>query len=206
MIEQNNNNQPVFNKEDAKKALKTLTTFGLQQGTKFANVAGEKMTDWSKKLGAKMDAVKKAQKQDGDRFGDKPSFDDLSEFVNHAANEEELGLALATTTYDMPNGFTPDVILDSENEDALLGLETDALRLGDLNFRLVHLSAGVKSVDLLELVPEDGTADPADNGVIILTGMMSYVLQSMFFKVPPMKQLSEDEFKMYAKTPVNFGW
>ena len=65
MSEQNNNKQ-VFNKDDAKKALKTLTTFGLQQGTKFANLAGEKMTKWSKQLGQKMDAVKDARSNNVD--------------------------------------------------------------------------------------------------------------------------------------------
>ena len=52
------NQNKSFTKDDAKRALKTLTSFGIQQGSKFANQAGSKMTEWSKKIGSKLDEAR----------------------------------------------------------------------------------------------------------------------------------------------------
>lgn len=209
MTEQNNNKQ-VFNKDDAKKALKTLTTFGLQQGTKFANLAGERMTKWSKQLSQKMDAVKDAKSNDvddeDDGFGGKMTVESLTDFVNHAANEEELGMAMASTVSDMPAGFTPDAVLDSANAKIVFGAASEPLKLGDLKFRLVRLTSDVETMDLLELLPDDEHADPEDNGVLVLTGLMSFVLQNAFASAPTFMPLDDDQTDQYLATPINFAW
>lgn len=209
MSEQNNNKQ-VFNKDDAKKALKTLTTFGLQQGTKFANLAGEKMTKWSKQLGQKMDAVKDVRSNnvddEDDGFGGKMTVKSLTEFINHAASDEELGLAMAATVSDMPDGFTPDSVLDSANAKIVFGAGSEPLELGDLKFRLVRLTSDVETMDLLELLPDDEHADPEDNGVLVLTGLMSFVLQNAFASAPIFTPLNDDQTDQYLATPINFVW
>lgn len=209
MSEQNNNKQ-VFNKDDAKKALKTLTTFGLQQGTKFANLAGEKMTKWSKQLGQKMDAVKDARSNnvddEDDGFGGKMTVKSLTEFINHASSDEELGLAMAATVSDMPDGFTPDSVLDSVNAKIVFGAGSESLELGDLKFRLVRLTSDIETMDLLELLPDDEHADPEDNGVLVLTGLMSFVLQSAFASAPTFTPLDDDQTDQYLATPINFVW
>lgn len=209
MSEQNNNKQ-VFNKDDAKKALKTLTTFGLQQGTKFANLAGEKMTKWSKQLGQKMDAVKDARSNNVDDedygFGGKMTVKSLTEFINRAASDEELGLAMAATVSDMPDGFTPDSVLDSANAKIVFGAGSEPLELGDLKFRLVRLTSDVETMDLLELLPDDEHADPEDNGVLVLTGLMSFILQNAFASVPAFMPLDDDQTDQYLVTPINFVW
>lgn len=209
MSEQNNNKQ-VFNKDDAKKALKTLTTFGLQQGTKFANLAGEKMTKWSKQLGQKMDAVKDARSNnvddEDDGFGGKMTVKSLTEFINHAASDKELGLAMAATVSDMPDGFTPDSVLDSANAKIVFGAGSEPLELGDLKFRLVRLTSDVETMDLLELLPDDEHVDPEDNGVLVLTGLMSFILQNAFASVPAFMPLDDDQTDQYLATPINFVW
>lgn len=209
MSEQNNNKQ-VFNKDDAKKALKTLTTFGLQQGTKFANLAGEKMTKWSKQLGQKMDAVKDARSNnvddEDDGFGGKMTVKSLTEFINHAASDKELGLAMAATVSDMPDGFTPDSVLDSANAKIVFGAGSEPLELGDLKFRLVRLTSDVETMDLLELLPDDEHVDPEDNGVLVLTGLMSFVLQNAFASAPAFMPLNDDQTDQYLATPINFVW
>lgn len=209
MSEQNNNKQ-VFNKDDAKKALKTLTTFGLQQGTKFANLAGEKMTKWSKQLGQKMDAVKDARSNnvddEDDGFGGKMTVKSLTEFINHAASDKELGLAMAATVSDMPDGFTPDSVLDSANAKIVFGAGSESLELGDLKFRLVRLTSDVETMDLLELLLDDEHVDPEDNGVLVLTGLMSFVLQNAFASAPAFMPLNDDQTDQYLATPINFVW
>lgn len=209
MTEQNNNKQ-VFNKDDAKKALKTLTTFGLQQGTKFANLAGEKMTKWSKQLGQKMDVVKDARSNnvddEDDGFGGKMTVKSLTKFINHAASDEELGLAMAATVSDMPDGFTPDSVLDSANAKIVFGAGSEPLELGDLKFRLVRLTSDVETMDLLELLPGDEHVDPEDNGVLVLTGLMSFILQNAFASVPAFMPLDDDQTDQYLATPINFVW
>ena len=209
MTEQNNNKQ-VFNKDDAKKALKTLTTFGLQQGTKFANLAGKKMTKWSKQLSEKMDVVKDDKSNnvddEDDGFGSKLTVESLTDFVNHAANEEELGMAMASTVSDMPDGFTPDAVLDSANAKIVFGAASEPLKLGDLKFRLVRLTSDVETMDLLELLPDDEHADPEDNGVLVLTGLMSFVLQNAFASAPTFMPLDDDQTDQYLATPINFAW
>lgn len=209
MTEQNNNKQ-VFNKDDAKKALKTLTTFGLQQGTKFANLAGEKMTKWSKQLGQKMDVVKDARSNNVDDedygFGGKMTVKSLTKFINHAASDEELGLAMAATVSDMPDGFTPDSVLDSANAKIVFGAGSEPLELGDLKFRLVRLTSDVETMDLLELLPDDEHTDPEDNGVLVLTGLMSFVLQNAFASAPTFTPLNDDQTDQYLATPINFVW
>ena len=89
MTEQNDNKQ-VFNKDDAKKALKTLTTFGLQQGSKLANFAGEKMTKWSKQVGQKLDAVRDHHEDDDGPLSGDVSVKSLSDFIKRAAYNKDI--------------------------------------------------------------------------------------------------------------------
>ena len=212
MTEQNDNKQ-VFNKDDAKKALKTLTTFGLQQGSKLANLAGEKMTKWSKQVGQKLDVVRDHHEDDEDDEDDEGplsgdmSVKSLSDFIKRAAYNKDLGIAMASTASDLPDGFTPDAVLDMDDSKVVFGSETESLQLGDLKFKIVRLSADIESMDLLEVLSDtDDSADASDHGVLVLTGLMSFVLQDMFVDAPVFKPLSGEQTEQYLKMPINFVW
>lgn len=206
MTEQNDNKQ-VFNKDDAKKALKTLTTFGLQQGSKLANLAGEKMTKWSKQVGQKLDAVRDHHEADDGPLSGDMSVKSLSDFIKRAAYNKDLGIAMASTASDLPDGFTPDAVLDMDNSKVVFGSETESLELGDLKFKIVRLSADIESMDLLEVLSDtDDSANASDHGVLVLTGLMSFVLQDVFVDAPVFKPLSGKQTKQYLKMPINFVW
>lgn len=206
MIKQNDNKQ-VFNKDDAKKALKTLTTFGLQQGSKLANLAGEKMTKWSKQVGQKLDAVRDHHEDDEGPLSGDMSVKSLSDFIKRAAYNKDLGIAMASTASDLPDDFTPDAVLDMDDSKVVFGSETESLQLGDLKFKIVRLSADIESMDLLEVLSDtDDSADASDHDVLVLTGLMSFVLQDMFVDAPVFKPLSGKQTEQYLKMPINFVW
>lgn len=206
MTKQNDNKQ-VFNKDDAKKALKTLTTFGLQQGSKLANLAGEKMTKWSKQVGQKLDAVRDYHEDDDVPLSGDMSVKSLSDFIKRATYNKDLGIAMASTASDLPDGFTPDAVLDMDDSKVVFGSETESLQLGDLKFKIVRLSADIESMDLLEVLSDtDDSADASDHDVLVLTGLMSFVLQDVFVDAPVFKPLSGKQTEQYLKMPINFVW
>lgn len=201
MIENQNKS---FTKDDAKRALKTLTSFGIQQGSKFANQAGSKMTEWSKKIGSKLDEARQTVGQHD--LHDQEGPVDFDEFIKSIGSDDDLSMALffGQTLQELPDDFDLMDQLQVKTLSQLRAKESENLMVDDLKFKLIKIEGQYNTVMLLQLVSDETDSNDVDKvGLVLLSAetcdaLVDCIEGHIAFRSMPLKR--------YLKQPMHFAW
>lgn len=198
------NQNKSFTKDDAKRALKTLTSFGIQQGSKFANQAGSKMTEWSKKIGSKLDEARQTVGQHD--LHDQEGPVDFDEFIKSIGSDDDLSMALffGQTLQELPDDFDLMDQLQVKTLSQLRAKESENLVVDDLKFKLIKIEGQYNTVMLLQLVSDETDSNDLDKvGLVLLSAetcdaLVDCVEGHIAFRPMPLKG--------YLKQPMHFAW
>lgn len=198
------NQNKSFTKDDAKRALKTLTSFGIQQGSKFANQAGSKMTEWSKKIGSKLDEARQTVGQHD--LHDQEGPVDFDEFIKSIGSDDDLSMALffGQTLQELPDDFDLMDQLQVKTLSQLSAKESENLVVDDLKFKLIKIEGQYNTVMLLQLVSDETDSNDVDKiGLVLLSAetcdaLVDCIEGHIAFRSMPLKR--------YLKQPMHFAW
>ena len=198
------NQNKSFTKDDAKRALKTLTSFGIQQGSKFANQAGSKMTEWSKKIGSKLDEARQTVGQHD--LHDQEGPVDFDEFIKSIGSDDDLSMALffGQTLQELPDDFDLMDQLQVKTLSQLSAKESENLVVDDLKFKLIKIEGQYNTVMLLQLVSDETDSNDVDKiGLVLLSvetcdALVDCIEGHIAFRPMPLKR--------YLKQPMHFAW
>lgn len=198
------NQNKSFTKDDAKRALKTLTSFGIQQGSKFANQAGSKMTEWSKKIGSKLDEARQTVGQHD--LHDQEGPVDFDEFIKSIGSDDDLSMALffGQTLQELPDDFDLMDQLQVKTLSQLRAKESENLVADDLKFKLIKIEGQYNTVMLLQLVSDEIDSNDVDKiGLVLLSAetcdaLVDCIEGHIAFCPMPLKR--------YLKQPMHFAW
>lgn len=198
------NQHKSFTKDDAKRALKTLTSFGIQQGSKFANQAGSKMTEWSKKIGSKLDEARQTVGQHN--LHDQEGPVDFDEFIKSIGSDDDLSMALffGQTLQELPDDFDLMDQLQVKTLSQLSAKESENLVVDDLKFKLIKIEGQYNTVMLLQLVSDETDSNDVDKvGLVLLSAetcdaLVDCIEGHIAFRPMPLKG--------YLKQPMHFAW
>ena len=198
------NQNKSFTKDDAKRALKTLTSFGIQQGSKFANQAGSKMTEWSKKIGSKLYEARQTVGQHD--LHDQEGPVDFDEFIKSIGSDDDLSMALffGQTLQELPDDFDLMDQLQVKTLSQLSAKESENLVVDDLKFKLIKIEGQYNTVMLLQLVSDETDSNDVDKiGLVLLSAetcdaLVDCIEGHIAFRSMPLKR--------YLKQPMHFAW
>ena len=198
------NQNKSFTKDDANRSLKTLTSFGIQQGSKFANQAGSKMTEWSKKIGSKLDEARQTVGQHD--LHDQEGPVDFDEFIKSIGSDDDLSMALffGQTLQELPDDFDLMDQLQVKTLSQLRAKESENLMVDDLKFKLIKIEGQYNTVMLLQLVSDETDSNDVDKvGLVLLSAetcdaLVDCIEGHIEFRTMPLKG--------YLKQPMHFAW